>query len=68
MVDSYISKKVQPIEIGKGPIKPEIHPVTPFLQITPGKFRAKETKVLEATQIHSLTKPFHLVLKPHSSP
>ena len=68
MMDFYISEQIQPIGVGKSSVKPEIHPVTPFLQITPGKFRTKVTKVLEATQVHNLTKTIHLVLGPRSSP
>lgn len=68
MVDFYISEQIQPIGVCKSSIKPEIHPVTPFLQITPGKFRTKVTKVLEVSQVHSLMNTFHLVLIPQNSP
>ena len=47
--DSYIPKQIQSIGVGKSSVKPEVHPLAPFLQITPGKFRTKVTKVLEAT-------------------
>ena len=49
MMYSYIPKQIQPIGVGKSSVKPEVHPLAPFLQITPGKFRTKVTKVLEAT-------------------
>ena len=68
MMDTYISEQIQPIGVGKSSIKPEIDPVTPLLQITPGKFKTKVIKVLEAAQVHSLTKTIHLVLGPRSSP